>query len=292
MQDETAHGGRADRLHLARRGRRRHDARRVQGAQQLPQEQGVAAGGAYDTRGRTPRPPPRPGAPAPEPPRLTRSAVADTARPASGRDATCAHSDPRRRSRIRWASSEQHRDRKPLDPLRQVGQEPQRVAIDPLAVVDRARAAERGRRDSHQPVEAVQGLEAGIASGDCRSSGSNKRAAGAAAPANRSASPGRLADHGLQQLAHDAERKRLLELRAPRLERPHARLPAAARASRASSVLPAPAGPSIRSSVPSPAHAPIKASRSVSKLALALEQTRPSRTARRRRYTAPITSQG
>ena len=36
--------------------------------------------------------------------------------------------------------------------------------------------------------------------------------------------PGSLADHGLQQLAHDAERERLLELRAPRLERPDAGL--------------------------------------------------------------------
>ena len=46
MQDEAAHGRGTDRLHLARRARRRSDPRRVQRAEQLPQEQGIAAGGS------------------------------------------------------------------------------------------------------------------------------------------------------------------------------------------------------------------------------------------------------
>ncbi|MET0762132.1 MAG: hypothetical protein ABWZ63_07340 [Thermoleophilaceae bacterium] len=46
MQNKAAHGGRTDLLHLARRAGRRHDPRRVQGAEQLPQEQGVATGGS------------------------------------------------------------------------------------------------------------------------------------------------------------------------------------------------------------------------------------------------------
>ena len=44
MQDKAAYGGRTDRLHLARRAGRRHDPCRVQGAEQLSQEKGVAAG--------------------------------------------------------------------------------------------------------------------------------------------------------------------------------------------------------------------------------------------------------
>ena len=44
------------------------------------------------------------------------------------------------------------------------------------------------------------------------SSGSNRRAAGPAPPGERVAAVGRLVDHRLQHLAHDAERERLLEL--------------------------------------------------------------------------------
>ena len=46
MQNKAAHGGRTDLLHLARRVGRRHDPRRIQGTEQLPQEQGVATGRA------------------------------------------------------------------------------------------------------------------------------------------------------------------------------------------------------------------------------------------------------
>jgi hypothetical protein len=69
------------------------------------------------------------------------------------------------RRRIQRASSGQHRHRKPLDALRQVGQEPQRVPINPLASVDQHQHRAPVGEIHHQPVQAVPSLEAGISAG-------------------------------------------------------------------------------------------------------------------------------
>ncbi len=64
--------------------------------------------------------------------------------------------------RIRRAPGEQHRYRNSLDALGQVGQEPQRVMVGPLAIVHQYEHRGLIGDVHHQPVQAVQRLEANI----------------------------------------------------------------------------------------------------------------------------------
>ena len=65
--------------------------------------------------------------------------------------------------RVRRAAGEEQRDRQVLDALREVGQEAQRLAVDPLAVVHEQQQRSAVDEVHDQPVEAVQRLEAGVA---------------------------------------------------------------------------------------------------------------------------------
>ena len=160
---------------------------------------------------------------------------------------------------------EQHRQ--PLDPVGEVGQEPQRRAVRPVRVVDqqRQRAEVRG-----QPVEAVQRREGAFRPE--RQEGrlgelhvEQRRGAARRAVERRLVA---VLHHRLEQLAHDAEAERALELGPACREarRPASR--ACASAAATSAVLPIPAGPSTTSTRPSPpatasAHATIRPSSSL-----------------------------
>ena len=221
--------------------------------EQLPQEQGVAAGRrmtrAAELLGRLR---------AQALPRQShRGGLAQRSRVQRDRLGTRRHLRPQRPGRVRESGGRPARSIATGSPRCAAPGRPGTAASRDRPTGNRRprRAAEPGRRGSRPASTGCAAPRSRpSAPGDCRSSGSNS------APRDRprrrtDRAPGSLADHGLQQLAHDAERKRLLELRAPRLERHHAGPSAAARASRTSSVLPTPAGPSTSSSVPSPAHA-------------------------------------
>jgi len=108
--------------------------------------------------------------------------------------------------------AKQQRDRESVDALGQVGQEPQRVQIDPLAVVDRHQHRPLVGEVHQQPVQAVQRREARL-SGRWRllvEYEQPRRRTGRAG--KQIATPRGFGDNGVEQLAHHPERKRLLEL--------------------------------------------------------------------------------
>ena len=125
VQDEAAHHGRSHVLDRARRGRRRNNLGGGQGLQQLPQEERVTTGGrvagAAELLGCV-------GAQA-LPRQRHRGRLAQRPRIQRGCGGARGQLHPQRprlvSTGIRGAPGEQHRHRKPLDPLRQVGQKPQ-----------------------------------------------------------------------------------------------------------------------------------------------------------------------
>ena len=151
---------------------------------------------------------------------------------ASGATAICDQSDaaspPRNPAGVRRGA----RSREPLDALREVGEESQRVAVGPVAVVDQTSSGARSARLTTSQYRLCSASKPTSSTAGGRSSGSNSRVAGP--PRRRTARHARAApDHRLEQLTHNAERERLLELRAARLEGDHAvaRPPRAPRAS-------------------------------------------------------------
>ena len=143
VQHEPAHGRRADVLDLARGGGRRRDPGRVDGVQQLAQEQRVAARRRVTCAAELLR---RVRAQA-LPCQRDRRGLAERPRVQRDRGGARGHLPPHRAGLVgRWTSREQHGDRQPLDALREEGQEAQRVLVDPVAVVDQTRAAAPGRR--------------------------------------------------------------------------------------------------------------------------------------------------
>ena len=145
---------------------------------------------------------------------------------AAGREASWAQSEPPRPGgQIRRPAGEERRDTEALDALGQVGQEAQRVAVGPLAIVHRHQHRRVVGDVHHQPVQAVQRLEPDVGARRQVLVGLEQAGRRTGPPGEQVGMPGRLADHRLQQLAHHAEDERLLEFRAGRLERQHARLP-------------------------------------------------------------------
>ena len=217
VQHEPAHGRRPDGLHLARGGGRRRDPRRVDGVQQLAQEQRVAARRGVARAAELVR---RAGAQA-LPRQRGRGGLAE--RPRVQRDGGGArgHLAPQGAGLVDGrASREEHRDREPLDPLREEGEEAQRVPVDPVAVVDEHEERRLVGEVDDQPVEAVQRLEARVAAVlPRRAREQSRRGTGGARERI-----GRRVERRLEQLAHHAERERLLELGAGRVERRQARL--------------------------------------------------------------------
>ena len=218
MKDEAADGGRSDRLDLAGSVSRRDDSRSFESSQQLSEKQRIAAGrsmarAAELLRGFRAQPLAR------------QSTAADWLRgrgyiaTAAGRAAICAQATVPSSTVGLWrASSQQHRD----------GKIPRSAAPDtPRTAVSRGSTHWQSSTDSsdwrvvgkidHQPIQRVETPRIRVRSVERAPRGSNKRAAGPAAPANRSRHPRRSSDHGLQQLANDAKPERLFELRTPRL---------------------------------------------------------------------------
>ena len=212
VQDEPAHGRGPDVLDLARGGGRRRDPGRVDGVQQLAQEQRVAARRRVTRAAELLR---RVGAQA-LPCQRDRRGLAE--RPRVQRDGGGArgHLHPDRAGFVdRWTSREQHGDRQPLDALREEGQEAQRVLVHPVAVVDRHEQRRPVGEVDDQPVQAVERLEARVVAALALLAREQaRRGAGGARERIGGSVQGRL-----EQLAHHAERERLLELGAGRLER-------------------------------------------------------------------------
>lgn len=136
MQHKPAHGCRSNGLNLARDRSRRHHPRGLKRPQELPQKQRVT------TRRRMTRPAEfllRP--PAESLPRQNdRSRRAQRPRIQHNRRWTRRHLRPQtgrpQPSKILCPAREHHRDRQPLDPLRQIAQEAQRLPVGPLTIVD------------------------------------------------------------------------------------------------------------------------------------------------------------
>ena len=111
-----------------------------------------------------------------------------------------------------------------FDALGEVGQEPERVAVGPLAIVHRHEDRGVVGDVDHEPVQAVQRLEPHVSAGWQVVVGLEQAGCRGGDPGEHVGVPGVLADHRFQQLAHHAEREGLFEFRAGRLERQDARL--------------------------------------------------------------------
>ena len=212
VQDEPAHGRRADGLDLARGGGRRRDPGGVDGVQQLAQEQGVAARRRVTCAAELVR---RVRAEA-LPCKADHRGLAERPRVQRDRGGARGHLPPHRAGLVdRWTPREEHRDRQPLDALREEGQEAQRVPVDPVAVVDQHEQRRLVGEVDDQPVQAVERLEARI----CALLPVVAREQARRGTGGAGERIGRSVEGRLEQLAHHAERERLLELRPRRLER-------------------------------------------------------------------------
>ena len=96
----------------------------------------------------------------------------------------------------------------------QVGQEAQRRAIAPVQIVDLEQQRLLGGEVEREPVQPVQGGEGGVA-GRGAVVGRDEDDAGGGGRARQRFG---IADHGLEELAHDAERELALELAGARVE--------------------------------------------------------------------------
>ena len=157
MQDEAAHGRRADRLDVAGGSGRRLDPGRFESGEQLAQEQRVAAGRRMACAAERLR---RVRAQA-LPRERHRGGLAERPGIQHDRGGTRRHLPPHRPGLVRrWSSGEQHRERQALGALRQVGEEPQGVVVDPVAVIDQDQQRAPVGEVDDEPVEAVERLEA------------------------------------------------------------------------------------------------------------------------------------
>ena len=93
--------------------------------------------------------------------------------------------------------------------------------VGPLAIVHQDEHRGLIGDVHHQPVQAVQGLETNIGAQRLPPVGLEQPGRGTGSACEQVGVPRVLVDHRLQQLPHHAERKRLLKLGTPRLQRRH-----------------------------------------------------------------------
>ena len=172
------------------------------------------------------------------------------------------------------AQAQREHDPRAGEPAADVGEVPQRRRVAPVEIVDdKQQPPVLGEVDG-QPVETVERRERAVARSRARrrdslEDGRGRRGGAGQQPLALAA----IGQHGLEQLAYDAEGEVALEVRAAGRQRPNAQRAGARRSARSSSrLLPIPAGPSISTARETPI--PAQGRHERGQLALALQQRR------------------